>query len=146
MSSIDEIAQAIDTNLSDMPDPSSANVKIGVSKEEAAKTRGPKATPRTSTPKRKRIAKVNKNAKAMKKDKPKRVPFKDAQRYIVIRGSGKGTYAEVKGTEALYETAMHGYVSRIYKVGTNGDPTGKNLLGKGRMFKSGKMTFHCPEH
>ena len=72
-----------------------------------------------------------------------RTPYKDSTKYLLIRGNGKGTYAEVTGTEALYATAMHGYVSKVYKTNAAGDPIGRNLMS-GRTFKNGKAEFKCP--
>ena len=147
MSSIDDVVRddKNDTiDWSNVPDPSGKPVRR-VTKDEAKALRDkPRTMPRTSTPRRKAIAGVNKNAKTMKKDQPKRTPFKDTQAYILIRGKGKGTYATVKGTEELYTVAKHGYVSRIYKVDSQGNPTGKNMVDSKRVFKNGKMTFTCP--
>jgi hypothetical protein len=148
MSSIDDVIRTgDDTDWANVPDPSS-NSAVTMTKEQAKAKRDARGTvrPRTSTPKRKAIAGVNKNAKTLKKDQPKRIPFKDSQWYILIRGKGKGTYATVRGTEALRETAMHGYASSIYKLDAQGNPTGKNLIDRRRTFKNGKMTFYCPEH
>ena len=86
-------------------------------------------------------SKTNKASKAQ--TQTARKPYTDKQRYLVIRGNGKGTYAEVTGTEALYQTAQHGYVSKVYKANATGDPIGRNMLS-GRTFKNGRMSFNCP--
>jgi DNA mismatch repair ATPase MutL len=137
-----DIAQTIANHA----DPAEAGKPVTTTKEEAvARRNAPKQTPSQShKPKRKAIAKTPQHAKAKAAGKTPKVAIPaDHQKYLVMRGNGKGTYALVESTQELYETSQHGYVTKIFRTDHAGEPTGKNMAQGGK-FKTGKVEFALP--